>query len=47
MGFQKGNSALIKYFLAIMLPILVISLWSYFRRTKIVSPFRPALFNYI
>src|ERR1700712_1717533 len=33
-GFRIGNSTLIKYLLAIMLPFLVILLWSYFGAPK-------------
>ena len=33
-GFQKGNSILIKYLLSIILPVSVILLWGYFAAPK-------------
>lgn len=33
-GFQKGNSTLIKYLLAIILPVFVVLLWGYFAAPK-------------
>ncbi len=33
-GFQKGNTSLVKYALAITIPLLVIALWSYWAAPK-------------
>jgi hypothetical protein len=33
-GFQKGNSTIIKFLLAIILPVFVVFLWAYFAAPK-------------